>query len=147
MALEIEHKYLVKNDSFKRLADSSVSILQGYLSRDPERTVRVRVKGERGYLTVKGRNAGATRLEFEYEIGREEAERLLALCVPPILEKTRYIVPYDGHVWEVDEFHGDREGLVTAEIELCREDEEYRIPGFIGDDVTDNPAYYNSNLA
>lgn len=146
MALEIEHKYLVKNDSYRTLASSSVCISQGYLCREPERTVRVRVKGDRGYLTVKGKNEGATRQEFEYEISSEDAVNILAMCVPPILEKTRYIVPFEGHIWEVDEFHGRRKGLVTAEIELASEDEEYSIPGFVGENVTGNSAYFNSNL-
>lgn len=146
MAFEIEHKYLVKNDSYRALASSSVSILQGYLCREPERTVRVRVKGDRGFLTVKGKNDGAIRQEFEYEISGDDAKSMLGMCVPPILEKTRYIVPFEGHTWEVDEFHGRREGLVTAEIELASEDEDYSMPGFVGDDVTGNPAYFNSNL-
>ena len=146
MALEIEHKYLVKNDSFKRLATSHSLILQGYLCREPERTVRVRIKGDKGFLTVKGRNNGASRAEFEYEICRDDAAAMLEMCIPPILEKTRYIVPFSGHIWEVDEFHGVRTGLVTAEIELASEDEKYEKPEFLGQDVTGDPAYYNSNL-
>lgn len=146
MAIEIEYKYLVKNDNYKAMATSKVRIRQGYLNREPERTVRVRVKGEKGFLTVKGKNSGASRLEFEYEIPKADAEEMLTLCMPPILDKTRYIVPFDGHVWEVDEFHGIREGLVTAEIELHTEEESYSIPNFIGKNVTGNPQYYNSNL-
>lgn len=146
MAIEIEYKYLVKNDNYKDLATSRTHILQGYLNREPERTVRVRVKGEKGFLTVKGKNSGASRLEFEYEIPKADAEEMLTLCMPPILDKTRYIVPFDGHVWEVDEFHGAREGLVTAEIELPSESEHYNLPGFIGKNVTGDPQYYNSNL-
>ncbi|MDE5585667.1 MAG: CYTH domain-containing protein [Muribaculaceae bacterium] len=146
MAMEIEHKFLVKNAGYRELATAVFRISQGYLCREPERTVRVRVKGSRGYLTVKGRNKGASRAEFEYEIDLEDAEKMLAMCVPPVLEKTRYIVPFEGHLWEVDEFAGSRAGLVTAEIELASEDEAYAFPDFIGDDVTGDPRYYNSNL-
>lgn len=146
MALEIEYKFLVKNDSYRKLATDSFRISQGYLCREPERTVRVRIKDRHGYLTVKGRNSGASRAEFEYEIALDDAEQMMRMCVPPVLEKTRYIVPFEGHVWEVDEFSGSRTGLVTAEIELSSEDEPYALPGFVGEDVTGNPAYYNSNL-
>ena len=146
MALEIEHKYLVKNDEYRSLAVSSEKIAQGYLSRVPERTVRVRIKGERGFLTVKGRNEGASRMEFEYEIPLADAGQMLAMCIPPVLEKIRHIVPYGGHIWEVDEFFGNHAGLVTAEIELASAGESYICPGFIGKDVTGDPAYFNSNL-
>lgn len=146
MALEIEHKFLVRNESYRQLATASHSISQGYLCRQPERTVRVRLKDDRGFLTVKGRNEGASRVEFEYEISREDAEKMLGMCEPPLLSKTRYIVPFEGHIWEVDEFSGNRAGLVTAEIELRSEDEAYSVPDFIGEDVTGNPLYYNSNL-
>lgn len=146
MALEIEYKYLVKNDSYRLLASESVSIFQGYLSRDPERTVRVRIKGDKGFLTVKGKSSGAVRYEFEYEISIDDASKMLGMCIPPILEKIRYLVPYEGHLWEVDEFLGHKRGLVTAEIELMSADEQYHIPDFIGENVTGNPEYYNSNL-
>lgn len=146
MAVEIEHKYLVKNDNYKRISEESVLIRQGYLSRIPERTVRVRIKGDKGFLTIKGKNAGAVRAEFEYEIPIGDAYRILQLCPPPLLEKIRYIVPFEGHIWEVDEFLGERTGLVTAEIELHDENEPYDIPDFVGEDVTGNPKYYNSNL-
>lgn len=146
MALEIEHKYLVKNNSYRESAATSFQISQGYLSRDPERTVRVRIKGDKGFLTIKGINSGSSRLEFEYEISQEDARQMLALCEPPILEKIRFIVPFEGHVWEVDEFYGHRKGLVTAEIELHSEDETYVKPDFVGEDVTGDPAYYNSNM-
>lgn len=146
MGLEIEHKYLVKNDGFLPLAVSSYSISQGYLCREPDRTVRVRIKGGKGFLTVKGKNSGAVRAEFEYEIPLEDAEKILKMCLHPVIQKTRYIVPFAGHVWEVDRFNGDLEGLVTAEVELKSTDEEYAVPDFVGEDVTGNPAYYNSNL-
>lgn len=146
MALEIEYKYLVKNDNYKAMATASFRIRQGYLSRVPERVVRVRTKGDRGYLTVKGKNSGAVRLEYEYEIPFEDATGMLELCQSPIIDKIRYIVPYEGHTWEVDEFLSPRSGLVTAEIELGSADERYLKPDFIGEDVTGNPEYYNSNL-
>lgn len=146
MALEIERKYLVKNDTYKEMSTTSTRILQGYLSRDPERTVRVRVKGEMGFITVKGITRGATRLEFEYEIPIADAEAMLKLCIPPVIDKIRYIVPFRGYTWEVDEFAGHRAGLVTAEIELSSESEAYSVPSFIGQEVTGNPAYYNSSL-
>lgn len=146
MALEIEYKYLVKNDKFKCLSTDSIRISQGYLCKDPERTVRVRIKGRKGFLTIKGKNIGAVRSEFEYEIALEDAEKLLNICQQPILEKIRYIVPFEGHVWEVDEFLGSHMGLITAEIELSSTDEPYQIPDFVGRNVTGDPKYYNSNL-
>lgn len=146
MGLEIEHKYLVTGDGYRSMAVSADNISQGYLCRDPERTVRVRIRGNRGYLTVKGCNHGAVRLEFEYEIPVGDARQMLKLCQPPVLEKTRYTVPFKGHDWEVDCFHGIHEGLVTAEIELSSPDEPYCLPPFAGENITGNPRYYNSNL-
>lgn len=146
MSLEIEHKYLVKNEDFRNLVAESLNISQGYLCRDPHHTVRVRIKGDKGYLTVKGINDGAVRLEFEYEIDIEDAKKMLEMCEPPILEKTRHLVPFKGHIWEVDEFFGSHKGLITAEIELSSPDEFFQIPDFIGEDVTGNARYYNSNL-
>lgn len=146
MAIEIEHKYLVRDESYKAMACRHVHIAQGYLSRVPERTVRVRVKGERGYLTVKGKNRGDARLEFEYEIPLDDARAMLGLCKSPIIEKTRWFVEFEGHTWEVDEFHGALAPLVTAEIELDHSAHDYPLPPFIGQEVTGDPAYYNSNL-
>lgn len=146
MALEIERKYLVVSDQYKRMASSCVELSQGYLNRDPERTVRVRIKGEKGYLTVKGKCCVDTRKEFEYEIPYSDALELLALCEKPIIAKTRYFVDFDGFEWEVDEFHGDLAPLVTAEIELPASDMKFPIPDFVGQDVTGDPRYYNSNL-
>lgn len=146
MALEIEHKYLVVGDSYKEMAGSRLEIRQGYLNRLPERTVRVRTKNNHGYLTVKGKNFGDVREEFEYEIPYDDAFRMLQLCEPPLLEKTRFIVDYDGHTWEVDEYHGTREGLVVAEIELPDSATPYALPPFVGENVTGNVKYYNSNL-
>lgn len=146
MALEIEHKYLVKNDGYRPMAHASFAIAQGYLCKEPDRTVRVRLKGDEGYLTVKGKNRGSVRDEFEYRIPREDAEKMLEMCPPPVIIKTRHIVQYAGHIWEVDEFGGNLSGLVTAEIELNSCDETYEVPDFVGEDITGNPAYYNSNL-
>ncbi len=146
MAFEIEYKYLVKNDGYKALATSFSRISQGYLCKLPERTVRIRIRDDKGFLTVKGKNTGAVREEFEYSIPYEDAVKMLGMCIPPILEKMRYLVPFKGHIWEVDEFLGSRNGLVTAEVELSSAEEEYEIPEFIGENVTGNPAYYNSNL-
>lgn len=146
MAVEIEHKYLVINDSYKGMATGSVDIRQGYLNRNPDRTVRVRTMGTKGFLTVKSRNHGAKRLEFEYEIPHHDAVEILKLAQPGLIEKTRYLVPYDGLLWEVDEFHGSLAGVVVAEVELPDNDVCYKKPSFIGEDITGNPSYYNSNL-
>lgn len=147
MAYEIEHKYLVINDSYQTMATGKVDIRQGYLNRNPDRTVRVRTMGSKGFLTVKGRNHGAKRLEFEYEIPWQEADEILGLAEPGIVEKTRYIVPFGGLLWEVDEFHGSLQGVVVAEVELPEHDVCYEKPPFIGEDITGNPDYYNSNLS
>ena len=146
MALEIERKFLVKDDSYLRLATAKREIRQGYLSRVKERTVRVRIADDTARITIKGVNHGSTRNEFEYEIPLDDARQLLALCVPPIIEKTRHLVPWDGLTWEVDVFHGPNEGLVVAEIELPDEQHELSLPPFVGLEVTDNPRYYNANL-
>lgn len=146
MGVEIERKYLVKDNSFKEMAISRSHIMQGYLCREPERTVRVRVRDDKGYITVKGKNEGAVRLEFEYEIPRHDAEEMLGLCSGKILDKTRYIVDYEGFSWEIDEFHNLDEPLTVAEIELPYTETEFDIPAFIGEEVTGNPKYYNSML-
>ena len=146
MAYEIEHKYLVIDDSFRAMAIGKVKICQGYLNRNPDRTVRVRTMGENGFLTVKSRNHGAKRLEFEYEIPGSDAEEILKLAEPGIVKKTRYFVPFGGLVWEVDEFHGSQEGVIVAEVEIPDDGHIYEKPPFIGEDITGNPAYYNSNM-
>lgn len=146
MGIEIEHKYLVRTDEYKAMSECSHRIRQGYLSRRADGTVRVRTCGDKGYLTVKGRNSGDARLEFEYEIPVVEAEQMLGLCEGHIIDKTRYIVRYGGHCWEVDEFHGQHRGLVVAEIELETSSHDYALPPFVGEEVTGNPAYYNSNI-
>lgn len=146
MGKEIERKFLVVDESFKSLATSSGRISQGYLSDNPDRVVRVRIYGDRGYLTVKSRNVGAERKEWEFEIPADEAAEMLAICCR-VVEKTRYIVPADnGLKWEVDVFGGRNEGLVVAEIELPAPDTRFERPSFVGEEVTGNPAYYNSNL-
>lgn len=128
------------------MATCKVAIAQGYLNRDPDRIVRVRTMGNKGFLTIKSRNHGAKRLEFEYEIPYEDAREILKLAEPGIVEKTRYYVPFDGLNWEVDEFHGSQNGVVVAEVELPDTDHSYIKPSFIGADITGDPAYYNSNL-
>ena len=147
MGLEIEHKYKVLNESYKKLSEKSYSIAQGYLCREKERTVRVRVRDDKGFLTIKGVTNVDSRAEFEYEIPVEEANELLKMCEPVIIEKTRYIVPFDGNIWEVDEFHGVHEGLTIAEIEIPTSDYKYNTPDFVGENVTDDVRYYNSTLS
>lgn len=147
MGLEIEQKYLVKNDSYRGMSTSVREIRQGYLSRVPDRTVRVRTVDDKGFITVKGLTRGLVRLEYEYEIPVTDARELLTLCEPPVIEKRRYIVDYAGKKWEVDEFMGYLSPLVVAEIELNSEDEQYEIPPFIDKNVTGDPRYYNSNLS
>ena len=146
MGIEIEHKYLVVNDKYRNMASSSHRIMQGYLSREPQRTVRIRVKDNQGFITIKGKNVGDTRAEFEYPIPIDDAMQLLNMCLPTVIEKTRYLVPFEGHTWEVDEFHGASQGLVVAEIEIGNSNQQYTLPPFVGQNVTGNPDYYNSNL-
>jgi len=147
MATEIEHKYLVTSDEFKQQACSCSEITQGFLSRDPERTVRVRIRDDKGYITIKGKGTGAAHPEFEYEIPLDDARQMLPLCQPPIIEKTRHIVMHEGNRWEVDEFHGQLQGLVLAELEVPNEDYTFPLPPFVGQEVTGDRRYYNSQLA
>lgn len=146
MGLEIEHKYLVKNDTYKPMACKRLEIKQGFLSRNPERTVRVRVLNDKGFITVKGKGVGMAHPEFEFEIPLDDALQMLTLCEAPIIEKTRHIVMDHGNRWEVDEFKGDLAGLVIAELEVPNEDYIFPLPSFIGKEVTGNPRYYNSQL-
>ncbi len=146
--LEIERKFLVrKGDDFKSKALSSSRIKQGYIPCDGA-TVRIRIRDDKGYLTIKGRsvNGGMTRYEFEKEIDLDEAEQLMQLCRGGVIDKRRYLVPSGPHVFEVDEFYGDNEGLLLAEVELKSEDETYEKPDFIGQEVTGDRRYYNSHL-
>lgn len=145
MGKEIERKYLVRGDAWKALADG-VLFRQGYLNSAKERVVRVRTMGDRAALTVKGITVGATRLEFEYDVPFGDAEQLLELCEQPLVEKTRYKIPHGGLLWEIDEFHGANEGLVVAECELESEDQAVDKPDWVGDEVTGDPRYFNSNL-
>ena len=150
MAQEIERKFLVKDGSFKAQAFACSHILQGYIGTRPGRTVRIRIRDEKAYITIKGPagKAGLSRYEFETEIAVSDAQDLLLLCEPGIIDKHRYLVKSaDGeHTWEVDEFHGDNDGLVMAEIELRSEDDTFSCPDFIGQEVTGDRRYYNSHL-
>ncbi|HZW20462.1 CYTH domain-containing protein [Noviherbaspirillum sp.] len=146
MGVEIERKFLVRGDGWRALGEG-VLLRQGYLSSAPERTVRVRVEGGAAMLTIKGRSTGATRSEWEYPIPIPDAQALLdALCERPLIEKKRYRIPFDGMVWEVDEFLGENAGLVVAEIELSAEDQAFSKPDWVGEEVTHDPRYFNSSL-
>ena len=145
MGIEIERKFLVVGEGWRQAARTLLA--QGYLNRDKERTVRVRVAGARAFLTVKGASAGATRTEFEYEIPVADAQALLALCEGPVVRKWRHEVRHEGHTWEVDEFLDDNAGLVVAEIELESEQQTFAKPDWVGREVTGDPRYYNSSLA
>ncbi|MEZ0276112.1 MAG: CYTH domain-containing protein [Roseimicrobium sp.] len=146
MGQEIERKFLVKSDTWREGAEGTL-YRQGYLAKDVERTVRVRIAGDQAYLTIKGRTKGTSRAEYEYEIPLKDAEEMLALCDGPLVEKTRHKIPHAGHTWEVDVFHGDNDGLIMAEVELEREDAEVELPGWAGKEVSDDARYYNSSLS
>ena len=145
MGIEIERKFLVVGDDWRRAPP--VAYAQGYLNRDKQRTVRVRVVEDRAWLTIKGASAGATRAEFEYPIPVADAEQLLALCDGPLVRKLRRVVVHAGATWEIDEFQGENAGLVVAEIELASEDQAFEAPPWLGAEVTHDPRYFNSNLA
>ena len=147
MALEIERKFLVVGE-FRDQAYSFSRIRQGYISSGNGKTVRVRIRDDRGYLTIKGpsEQAGLARYEFETEIALSDALDLMKLCEPGIIDKTRYLVRSGNHVFEVDEFYGDNEGLIMAEVELHSEDEPFQKPSFIGPEVTGDRRYYNAHL-
>lgn len=145
MALETERKFLVTDNHWRNAPGTMYR--QGYLNSDKKRNVRVRVIGDRGYLTVKGISKGATRVEYEYEIPKAEADAMLDdLCEKPLITKKRYKIEFKGLVWEVDEFFGDNQGLIIAELELKSEDQVFIKPEWIGDEVTGDPKYFNSNL-
>lgn len=147
MAQEIERKFLVVGD-FKQYAKKSEHIVQGYLNSTPERTVRVRIKDDKGYMTVKGISSpsGVSRFEWEKEIPVNEARELINICEPGVIDKVRHLVDVGEHIFEVDEFYGDNEGLVLAEIELSTEEEEFAKPDWLGEEVTGDIRYYNSML-
>lgn len=148
MPQEIERKFLVKGE-FRTQACRSVRITQGYLSSVPERTVRVRICGNQGFITVKGKSdaGGLTRYEWEKEIPETDARELLRLCEPGVIDKTRYCVKVGTHLFEVDEFHGENEGLVVAEVELSAGDEVFELPDWLGKEVTGDLRYYNAMLS
>ena len=148
MAQEIERKFLIKNDAFKAESVNKTKITQGFLSTVPERTVRIRINGDKGFLTVKGigNKSGASRYEFEKEISVDDAQDLMAICEPGVIEKTRYNVKSGEHTFEIDEFYGDNDGLIIAEVELSSEDEVFEKPEWLGVEVTGEVKYYNAML-
>tara|TARA_R110001592_G_scaffold177840_6_gene418362 strand:+ start:1691 stop:2161 length:471 start_codon:yes stop_codon:yes gene_type:complete len=149
MSLEIERKFLVENEDYKKESYQKKLVKQGYLNSDKNRTVRVRIADDKGFITIKGKSntTGTTRFEWEKKIDIIEAEQLLLLCEPAVIDKTRFYVKSDNHVYEVDEFYGDNNGLIVAEIELTSENEEFKKPSWLGKEVTGNINYYNSSLS
>ena len=148
MSQEIERKFLVKDSSYKDMAVSSSRIIQGYICSERGRNVRVRIRDNKGFLTIKGASAdnGLSRYEWEHEIPVDEARELMKLCQPGMIDKTRYLVKFGKHIFEVDEFYGENEGLVVAEVELATVDEKHEVPPFLGEEVTGQVKYYNSFL-
>jgi adenylate cyclase len=148
MGVEIERKFLVKSDAWRVSAGEGTRLLQGYLANDAKATVRVRIRGEQAFLTIKGVTTGISRSEFEYSIPVDDAEAMLReLAVVPVIEKIRYRVPCGAHVWDLDVFAGENEGLVLAELELEAADDAFDHPAWAGDEVSHDPRYYNVNLA
>ncbi|WP_445758052.1 CYTH domain-containing protein [Polaribacter sp.] len=149
MSLEIERKFLVKNDAFKKVSFQQKIIKQGYLNSDKNRTVRIRISDHQGFITVKGVSnaSGATRFEWEKEIDVTEATEMLSLCETTIIDKNRFMVESGKHIFEIDEFYGDNQGLIIAEIELNSENETFEKPTWLGEEVTGNAKYYNSYLS
>lgn len=147
MGIEIERKFLLKDDSYLDLA-KGIRCRQGYIFSDQNKTVRVRTMDAHGFLTIKGATATLAKMEYEYEIPLTDAEELLdTLCQKPLIEKTRYKIPFEGFTWEVDHFFGENEGLVIAEIELEAENQPFTKPDWIGKEVTGDPRYFNARLA
>jgi adenylate cyclase len=147
--MEIERKFLVLDDAYRAEAYRTYRIAQGYLCSAPERTVRVRLRDDEGFLTVKGPSdeTGVSRYEFEQPVARADAEEMLRLCEPGIIDKERHLVRFGQHLWEVDRFHGDNEGLTVAEIELDRKDEPFERPAWLGREVTGEKRFYNAMLS
>lgn len=145
MAIEIERKFLVVGDTWKHVA--ATHYCQGYLNRDKQRTVRIRIAGADGFITIKGKTTGLTRMEYEYPLPIEDARALLELCEGPVIEKYRRVLDLEGTTWEVDEFIGLNQGLVVAEVELTHEDEPFYKPEWLGKEVTGDTRYYNSSLS
>jgi adenylate cyclase len=147
MALEIEHKFLLKNSDWKALAHKSSQYKQGYMISDSKRSVRVRISDDKAWLNIKSATIGNLRQEFEYAIPVDDGIEILnTLCEKPIIEKTRYFVTYEQHIWEIDVFYGDNEGLIVAEVELSKVGEKFSKPSWIGNEVTDDLRYYNNSL-
>lgn len=148
MAQEIERKFLVSSTVFKEASFKQTAVKQGYLSSDPNRIVRIRIRDQKGYITIKGlgNTTGASRYEWEKEIPLDEAEELLEICEPGIISKIRYEIKSGNHIIEVDEFHGENQGLIVAEVELANEDEPFQKPDWLGEEVTGDKRYYNSIL-
>ncbi|MDT0687901.1 CYTH domain-containing protein [Autumnicola psychrophila] len=146
--MEIERKFLVTSDDFKYEAEEELKIKQGYLNSHPDRAVRVRTKGAKAFITVKGRSSesGLSRFEWEKEISTEDAEELLKLCEPGVIDKIRYLIKMGHHTFEVDEFFGSNKGLIVAEVELSSEEEEFEKPMWLGKEVTGDNKYYNAQL-
>lgn len=150
MGVEIERKFLVTNDSWRENAEDCTRYVQGYLSREPERTVRVRIAGEKAFLTIKGKPPEDTPLEtpeFEYAIPKADAEAMLKICLPGVIDKTRYSIPHGGKIFEVDEFAGENAGLIVAEIELTHSAESFARPAWLGMEVTEDLRYKNASLS
>ncbi|WP_272519892.1 CYTH domain-containing protein [Providencia sp. PROV223] len=146
MAKEIERKFLVSGDSWRELANG-VRYTQGYLNSQKERTVRIRTIDDKAFLTIKGITVGITRTEYEYEIPHADCVTMLTqLAEQPIIDKKRYKIPFDGLIWEVDEFFGVNEGLIVAEVELSDENQSFKKPEWVGDEISSDPKYFNSNL-
>lgn len=144
MATEIERKYLIVNDNWRDNADESTHIIQGYLGGNDKSSIRIRVHGNLANLNIKSKTLGMQRSEYEYQIPIDEAKEILeSLCDKPYIEKTRYHVPYEGHVWEVDIFAGENKGLIVAELELDSPDEPFKLPNWVGMEVTEDHRYYN----
>ena len=147
MPKEIERKYLLQSGEWKNHIDKKIIIKQGYLSSNPDSTVRIRLTNDKAFLTIKSKTIGITRSEYEYAIPIVEAEELLHLCTKPLISKTRYIVIQNKSTWEVDIFEGENEGLEVAEIELVNPDQIIEKPNWLGEEVSNDPRYYNSSLA
>lgn len=147
--MEIERKFLVVSQDYRAQSFAKHHIVQGFLNTDPERTVRVRLQGSQGFITVKGLSSesGVSRLEWEFGINSDEAKDLLSICKRPLIDKMRYLVRSGDHIFEVDEFHDENEGLVIAEIELTTEEENFIKPTWLGREVTGDPKYYNAQLS
>ncbi|MGR8932772.1 MAG: CYTH domain-containing protein [Gammaproteobacteria bacterium] len=147
MAIEVEHKFLLANERWRKEISRSETFIQGYLSSDAGCSIRIRICGERAWLNIKSATPGAQRLEFEYAIPVSDAQDIAQhLCRRPLIEKTRHFLVNDGHTWEIDEFSGDNQGLIVAEIELSETGEAFTKPEWLGAEVTDDLRYYNNNL-